>query len=377
MNLRLAGSHSVSYRVAVFFAVVLATVSLLAIVMPIALKSPLVEAQADSDGISKPLPDDEPTLRWVQGSSDVDSAEFYGAAYFGGNAGRQFAGEFLAAMEVDSADVAFDRPSDFFDDGIELAATFDDHWLTESKGWRGSINVQQMAQAARSRGFTHFGLEVCPLIGADIQYALEPDSDFDDCKGWSFDARSAMQNGGVLTLTESPDKSFYNSLLLYFVAVSVVFSALLGALTVWLRRKYLPTLGGGNLALSAASVFIGATAITTTLGVFLVGVGSVDDVIILDEGGWRQHAWLVLAPSFLTAMPFLLSSILIVMAKPRPLTADRPAAVGGVPYWMVSQQPAAAPTQSPPTQSWAPPPQESPPQPPAAPPQPNHWDPPA
>jgi hypothetical protein len=122
-------------------------------------------------------------------------------------------------------------------------------------------------------------------------------------------------------------------------------------------------------------VGLGAGTVTTTAGVFLFGVGSVDDVLLVHGWGWRQHVFLVLGPGFITGLPFLLSSIFVVRAKARPVVVPRVTAVGGVPYWMMADA-GGQPSSSQPSPNL--PPAQQPQQPADSPQQPNSspWDPP-
>jgi hypothetical protein len=357
--------------VAIFFAVTLVAISALSVLFPLLLRSPIVDAQTFSDRLNGVREDDEPVLRWVQGSSAPDTVEFYGSDFLGGAGGQSLASDLLREMGVEQAE--YSLPTDVFDTGIELIAELDDHWLNETNEWRGEFDVKNMSALARQRGFNSFGIEVCPVIDADVQYSTEPDIEYDNCKGWTFETVPASA-AGTIVVVEKPTVSFYNSLLAYVMIGSLALTALLAASTLWLRQKSLPTLGSTNLVLSLVGVFLAATAITTTALVFLFGVSSVDAVLLLEEGGWREHASLVMLPGFAAGLPFLVASILIVMVKPRPVTEDRAAAAGGVPYWMVASPQAQQPPPGPgePQQPQTQPPASSP----AASP-PNPWDPPA
>ena len=346
-----------------FFASAVVAVSLLSFVAPLFSRMPVVSAQG-----AEPT-QDAPIIRWYQGSSTADTVEFFGTTYFRGASGQSFATELLSAMGVASSSVNYQKPSDFFDgEDMQLVAFLDRHRLREETGWKAAFDVRQMAQAVRHHGFASFDIDVCPLISADVTYERDVDAAYEGCKSWTIDAADTMSTSAPIVVVEHPTSSFYRQLLAYIVGGSLVFSGLLVAATMWLRHASMRQLGGGNLAICVIAVFLAAGAATTTAGVLLFGVGSVDDVLIAHGWGWRQHAFLVLGPGLVTALPFLLSSIVIVRAKPREVSAPQASTIGGVPYWMVqdiAEQPATAPLPLRPTQQPSPPPSS-----------PSPWDPP-
>jgi hypothetical protein len=325
----------VSRRIAIFFAVTLAAVSLLSVVTPLLLKFPAANAQS-ADVPSGDLNVGAPVIRWYQGSSEADTVEFFGTSYFRGPMGRPFATELLAAMGIDRSGVSIHEPDDLFDDeDAQLVAYLDAHWLQKNAHWQGAFNVQEMARSAMTRGFSTFDVDVCALVGADVRYVRDVDTAYDECQSWTIQASDAAKSTDSITIAEHPDASFYRELLAYVVGGSLILSGLLVAAMMWWRNKSLKQLGGANLALCMVFVCLASAAVTITASVFLFGVRSVDDVLLMREWGWRQHTALVLGPGFISALPFLLSSIVIVRAKPRDVAAPKGTTIGGVPYWMV------------------------------------------
>jgi hypothetical protein len=380
--MRSSSSKSIGHRVAVFVALTLAAVSMLSVAMPVALESPRLSAQSFGSR-DDTFREEEPTVRWLQGSSADDEVEFLGSDEFRGSGGQQFARELLAAMGASTTDVSFHRPDDLFDEGIELSARLPQHLLDEQNGWRATIDVQAIAAAMQTRGFTAFDIDLCTVIGADIDYPVPSEMQYDDCESWFFRTAEAVRTGGVLSVVEDPSAAGYNGIVLWLAIGSLVATVVLTASTVALRRKRLPELGGANLVIASVGVMVAAAAITSTAGVFAASVGSVDDAVLAGGGGWKHHVTLVMLPAFVTALPFLLPAIAIVLAKPRTLKSEQTTAAGGVPYWMMApgaQQPGTASTPAAPPQPAAPPtamPPPPTPQPPSSSSDVPRWDPPS
>jgi hypothetical protein len=365
-------SKSLVRRLALFFAFTLATVSALAVMLPVALQSPVADAQTNTFG--NDFRDEEPTVRWLQGSSQKDAVEFLDTDEFRGGEGQEFARDLLTALGIDTLGVTFHRPDDVFDEDVELRAELPEHVLTKANDWRANFDVEAVASAMQSRGFSAFDIDICTIIDVGIEYVEPAEIEYDDCASWRFRTADAVRNGGVIAIAEDPTSGPYNRIVLWVVLVSVVLAAVFTALTVVLRRKSLQELGGANLSISLIGVFLAASAVTFTAVTFVAGVGSVDEVLLVENGGWREHVVLVMVPSLATALPFLLPAIVIVLAKPRSVQSESSGTTGGVPYWMTAPpqgvpQPQPAP--------WQPGPPSAPPQPPTDPSSPDRWDPPS
>lgn len=355
------------------FAVGLFTVSALAIVIPVVAESsvlpdvvePIVDSNLESDDSS------DFGFTWTQYTSTKDEFDFYGPSSLHSAEGTALAFAIMTAAGVDKNSKLQSVDNDFNDPPSQLVGYSDAHLLTVSNGWKAGFDTQAMAQAALNFGFLTMDIDLCTASGAQMQYSVDPDVEWGDCKSWTLDTPEVARGGGVLSIVENPKVSNYRHVVLFLGVGILVLTLLFSFLTDLLRRKRMPVLDGGNLLFSVVAVTLGAGCVVIVAGVFALRVGSVQDVLMVKEWGIREHVVLALGPALLSSLPFLLPAILIVTAKSRPLAqAGAVKAAGGVPYWMVAP---AAESQCPQELSSLPPTQQLP-SPPLLPP--NPWDPP-
>jgi hypothetical protein len=366
----------VSRRLIAFVAATLVAVSTLSVAMPAFLKTAVADAQSFPAGAED---DPYPVVRWNQGSSSADTIEFFGTSRFSDGDGREFATRLLAGMGIDRSQVTFEEPDGLFNgDDVQLVAYLDDHWLQATQ-WKNTFDVPAMAQVAAQYDFNFLDIDACPVVGTDFDFYRDTDLDYDNCKSWTLTTIGSADLDHSINVQAHPDSAFYTKLFVYLVLGTILVGALIVGGTIWLRNASLKTLESSNLVLCLVGVFLAATAVLTTFIVYLASVHTVDDVLVVHEWHWRQHVALVMGPAFITALPFLLSSILVIRAEPRPIGVPKIAAIGGVPYWMTQRAPQPQPSPPPqaPAQQWMPPPQQPPP--PTSEPSshPNPWDPPA
>lgn len=287
------------------------------------------------------------SIGWSQFSSERDTIDFYGPPFLRSGRGLELINTVVKSFGIDSGAVKRSFPSDELEwegEPPQVVIEPRKHLLNKDNNFRTDVDVDAIVSSAKGLGFSLVTLELCPAIKTDFAFASQAGDSSFECRSW--DIPTSESRVAALTMTQRPSASNYWNVVTTTIVVVVLVSVFVGVGAWLLRRGLMRTLGVANLVLGVAGAVAAAVAVTVAAFVYGFFVDSIDDIVMVNEYNIPKHAVMVMIPSWLVGLPFVVAAIVFIWAEPKPFKAEPVRAKGGIPSWMTGGQAQTAPEPS-------------------------------